>query len=337
MHRFGILFTAFGILSAAAVPAWAHHYHSHHYYHSYGGCSYYGTCYGTSYCSACVYYINQGDAWDNQGNHDAAIADYTQAIANDPNCALAYNQRGATYYEMGQFDRAIADYTQAIAVNRNYAAAYNNRGAALDAENEFDKAMADTNIALALEPSFVEAYVSRGAILYNQGKYDDAIAADNQALAIDPSTAQAYGDRASSWNMKGEYEKAKADYYQAIAIDPNNPEYLNELAFFQATCLDAKFRDGKQAFANASKAYQLSNGNNADNNFSVLASCYAENGDFTAALQWQAKALEQVKSQEMKQRYLARVELFKQNKPFRLDPKSAMSVPVVGAAAGATI
>ena len=331
MLRLYSLLTVFGILSAAAVPAWAHHYHSHGYYHSYSGCGYYTSCYGTSYCSTCVYYINQGDAWDNQGSHDNAIADYTQAIASEPNCALAYNQRGAAYFEMGQYDRAIADYTQAIAINRNFAAAYNNRGAALDAENEFDKALADTNIALALEPSYVEAYVSRGAILYNQQKYDDGIAADNQALAIDPSSAQAYADRAANWNMKGEYEKAKADYYQSIAIDPNCVDYYNQLAFFQATCLDAKFRDGKQAFANASKAFQLSNGNNADGNFSVLASAYAENGDFTAALSWQNKALDLTKSQEMKQRYLARVELFKQNKPFRLDPKTAMQVPVVGA------
>ncbi len=39
------------------------------------------------------------------------------------------------------------------------------------------------------------------------------------------------------------------------------------------------------------------------------------------------------KSQEMKQRYLARLELFKQNKPFRLDPKTALQVPTVVAKA----
>jgi hypothetical protein len=33
----------------------------------------------------------------------------------------------------------------------------------------------------------------------------------------------------------------------------------------------------------------------------------------------------------MQQRYLARVELFKQGKPFRMDPKTAMQVPVPSA------
>ena len=71
----------------------------------------------------------------------------------------------------------------------------------------------------------------------------------------------------------------------------------------------------------------MTNGNNANGNFSVLASVYAENGDFAKALEWQGKAIDLVKSDAMKQRYLARVELFKQGKPFRMDPKTAMQVP----------
>ncbi len=135
--------------------------------------------------------------------------------------------------------------------------------------------------------------------------------------------------------MKGEYEKAKADFNQAIAIDSNGAAFYNDLAFFQATCLDPRFRDGKRAFENASKAYQLSNGNNANNNFSVLASVYAENGDFAKALEWQGKAIDLAKTEQMKQRYLARVELFKQGKPFRLDPKTAMQELAPGAAKAA--
>ena len=68
-------------------------------------------------------------------------------------------------------------------------------------------------------------------------------------------------------------------------------------------------------------------------NVSILASVYAENGDFAQAITFQQKALEMTKSQEMKQRYLARLELFKQNKPFRLDPKTALQVPTVVAKA----
>jgi tetratricopeptide (TPR) repeat protein len=319
MKRIACILAAFGLIAAAATPAWAHHSHHGHYHGGY---------YGHTYNSYCNGYVSQGDAWDAQGNYDSAISAYTQAIAYDTNCALAYAQRGAVWYEKGEYEKAIADDTQAIALDHNFAAAYNNRSAAWDAKNEFDKGIADANQALAITPSFVEAYVSRGALWYNKGEYDKAIADANQALAINPSFAQAYSNRAAAWDMKGEYEKAKADYYQAIAIDSNCAAYYNDLAFFQATCLDPHYRDAKRAFENASKAYQLSNGNNADNNFSVLASAYAENGDFDQALQWQGKAIDLTKDAQMKQRYLARVELFKQGKPFRFDPKTALQNPV---------
>ena len=91
--------------------------------------------------------------------------------------------------------------------------------------------------------------------------------------------------------------------------------------------VSTRYRDGQKAFENASKAYQLTNGNNANGNFSVLASVYAENGDFPRPFSGRKKAIDLTKSNEMKLRYLARVELFKQGKPFRMDPKTAMQVP----------
>jgi tetratricopeptide (TPR) repeat protein len=227
------------------------------------------------------------------------------------------------WYEKGEYDKAIADDTQAIAIIPNYAVAYNNRSAAWNEKNQYDKAIADTNQALAIDPSYTDALISRSAIWYNQGEYDKAIADDNQALAINPSCAQAYSNRGGAWNMKGEYEKAKADYNHAIAIDANSPAYYNDLALLQATSLDPAFRDAKQAFANASKAYQLANGSNANGTFSALAAAYAENGDFSKAVEWQTKAIDLTENNELKQRYLARLELFKQGKPFRMAPKAA--------------
>ena len=128
----------------------------------------------------------------------------------------------------------------AIANNRSYAAAYNNRAAAWDAQNEFDKAPGGREHCLGLGARATSKPTSAaGAIWYNQGEYDKAVADDNAALAIDPSMAQMpMPTAADAWDLKGEYAKAKADFDQALAIDGNNPDYIDDLAFFQATCLD---------------------------------------------------------------------------------------------------
>jgi tetratricopeptide (TPR) repeat protein len=40
-----------------------------------------------------------------------AIADYNQAIQLNPKYAKAFNNRGFAYNNKGEYDRAIADYT----------------------------------------------------------------------------------------------------------------------------------------------------------------------------------------------------------------------------------
>jgi hypothetical protein len=53
--------------------------------------------------------------------------------------------------------------------------------------------------------------------------------------------------------------------------------------------------------------------------FDTLAAAYAESGDFAKAQEWQTKAIEFV-PQKVKPEYLARLELYKQGKPYHAPP-----------------
>ena len=88
---------------------------------------------------------------------DRAIADHTEAIALDPNYAVAYSNRGGAYYRKGEVDRGIADYTKAIALDPNNATAYSNRGTAYCLKREVDRAIADFRKALEIDPSYQQA------------------------------------------------------------------------------------------------------------------------------------------------------------------------------------
>ena len=69
--------------------------------------------------------------------------------------AIAYNNRGIAYQEKGEVDRAIADFTTAIKFNPNDARVYSNRGNAhSEKKGEVDRAIADFRKALEIDPSY---------------------------------------------------------------------------------------------------------------------------------------------------------------------------------------
>jgi tetratricopeptide (TPR) repeat protein len=231
-------------------------------------------------------YINWALHWDSRGDYDKGIADYNRALALCPTDKVAYNNRGYDWYMKGDFDKAISDYNQALAICPKYGAAYSNRGVAWDEKGEKDRAMAD---------------------------YD-------QAVANDPNIAAAYNNRGVIETSRGEYDKANADYYRTLSVDPNFITGYENLGFFQATCPEPRYRNGKKAFENASQAYQLANGNDAYFSSNALAAAYAECGDFAKAQAWQEKVVQLAPPKE-KEMQSSRLELFKQHKPYRSEQK----------------
>jgi Flp pilus assembly protein TadD len=231
-------------------------------------------------------YADRAAEWDDRGEYDKAIADYNRALAINPYDANSYNNRGFDWWKKGSLDKAIADYNQALAICPTLGAAYSNRGVAWDDKGEHDKAVADFNQALAMDPNIAATYTNRGTIEAHRGEYD----------------------------------QANADYYRALAIDPNFATGYENLGFFQASCPDPRYRNGKKAFENASRGYQLANGTDAFYTANSLAAAYAECGDFEKARAWQEKVVE-LSPPEDKQMETARLELFKQGNPYRSTPQ----------------
>ena len=92
-------------------------------------------------------------------------------------------------------------------------------------------------------------------------------------------------------NTRAITTRPSLDFNEAIRLNPDDVATLDNLAWLHATCPEAKYRDGKKAVENASKAYQLDGGKHWGY-CDTLAAAYAESGDFDKAKEWASKAID---------------------------------------------
>lgn len=135
------------------------------------------------------------------GNHDAAIADFTQWLTLTPATAIAgngaasptrsavHNNRGIAHFLKGDGAAAIRDYGEAIRLEPNHAEALNNRAWAVFQAGRAADALPDANRSIETTPTNGYAYDTRAQILEALGRRDDAIRDYQRAVTLDPSQA----------------------------------------------------------------------------------------------------------------------------------------------------
>jgi tetratricopeptide (TPR) repeat protein len=170
---------------------------------------------------------SRGVLWDSKKEYDKAIEDYTKAIAFNEADSEAWNSRGVAWYEKGEYNKAIEDYSKAVSVNPDYAAAYTNRAYAWDKLADYDKAIEDYTKVITLKPESAETYNGRGVAKDRKGQYKEAIEDYTQAIIIKSDYSIAYTNRAYAWDKLADYDKAIEDYGKVIALKPDSAEAYN--------------------------------------------------------------------------------------------------------------
>jgi len=79
-------------------------------------------------------YMKRGVAYFNQGDTDAAIAEFTKAISVLPRHPDSYAARGHAYRKKGDLKKALADFDKALEINPQHAEANAGRKLAMDSK-----------------------------------------------------------------------------------------------------------------------------------------------------------------------------------------------------------
>lgn len=154
------------------------------------------------------------------GQHDAAIAFITSAIARNPGAPHLHNNLGTAQRARGDLDAAIASYRAALQLNSGYAEAHNNLGNALREQGDLAGALASCQEALCLQPDYAEAHNNLGTVWQDQGDLPAAIAEYHAALRHKPAYAEARYNLGTALWRSGDAEAAIGQYREALRLNP---------------------------------------------------------------------------------------------------------------------
>jgi tetratricopeptide (TPR) repeat protein len=121
-------------------------------------------------------YSQNGEKLYVEKDYLGSAAQFTKAIAIDPEGPEYYFSRGRAYLQLGKNAEAIADYTKVIQLKgttpsavKNLPVVYHNRGLCYGLIAKNPQAIADLTMAIKLRPDYASAYKLRSLVYRKMG------------------------------------------------------------------------------------------------------------------------------------------------------------------------
>jgi len=242
----------------------------------------------TSDTAAYELYLKGRSLWGKRGgdNLRRAIAFYEQAIARDPNYALAYAGLAKAFIllpfytgadRLGASSKAKEAALKALRLDSNLAEAHGALGKVLFSEIDLAGAMREYKRAIELNPNDATAHHWFGNdTLAALGRFEEAIAEGKRAIELDPLSTVINVDLGVTFYYAHRYDEADMQMRKSLEIDPTS-----FYAHYNLGIVLQLKGDLSGAIAEYEKAKQLSDNPLAS---TLCAQAKAQAGDKDAAL-----------------------------------------------------
>lgn len=168
-------------------------------------------------------------------------------IKVDPDCPVAYRNRGLWRERDGDPQGAMQDYDDAIRLRPDYARAYFSRGNLRGMGGDIGGAVKDYSTAIQIDPDYASPYVNRSIAFQNSGRLPRALEDLNRALDLNPRSVDGLFNRSLVHQRMGNLEAAKGDLTLCLELAPadwaGRPAGENRLQQLQKRLRRNKRRD----------------------------------------------------------------------------------------------
>jgi TolB-like protein/Tfp pilus assembly protein PilF len=239
-----------------------------------------------------------------------AIDYFNQAIAKDPNYALAYVGLADSYLLLSSYAAvspreslppARSALKKALELDDSLAEAHASFGLLATLELDLHGALDELKRAVELKPNYATAHHWLALAHLTLAQFDPAISEAKRAIELDPLSLVINADTSWIYFSARRYDEAEAQVRKTLEIDPQfflAHYYLGEVFQFKGRL--------SEAIAEFQKAFDL---NNDPYSLAMLGQAYARNGQKDEAQKILARLNEEAKSHYVAPYALALVQI----------------------------
>jgi tetratricopeptide (TPR) repeat protein len=187
-------------------------------------------------------------------------------------------------------------FRHALAVTVNNDVAENNLGIVFLRQSKVDEAISLLQAAVDLRPDNSPAHENLAKALLQKGQVADALVHYRKLLELQPDNIEVHNIVGTVLIQQGRIREGVEEWQKVLAIQPDNGNAMSNLAWVFATSPDESLRDGTKAVQLAEQALRIS-GRRIPIIFRTLAAAYAEDGQFSEAIQTAQQGIELANSQ----------------------------------------
>ncbi len=247
---------------------------------------------------------------------------FSESLVRRPKDPDVHFRLGLVLESLGRTSEAITSLQEALKIEPRHGDALLNLGLLLEKSGQSKEAEETLRRALQSREVAGDAAHALGILLNKRGEVTEALQMYELAVSANPPRVRALEELASYYIGNHRLADAVRVLGIAVANHPQNVRFLNTLAKLLATSQDAAVRDGKRAVVLASKAVELTGGQDPVV-LGALASAHAETGTFEQAVETCEKALtiaREARAADLTQALQAQCATYRRGEPYR-DPR----------------
>ena len=265
------------------------------------------------------YHARQGMKAVSQGRFQAAVREFEQSLAANPDRADARHNLAAALLRLGRPHAAREQLNAQVERAPTYTSSRVLLARMLMDEGDFVSAEDHLRHALEVDPDLERGHAVLGDVFRRTGRFEAALESYRRALDRVPELGAARFGVALTFLQQGRFQPALEYLEHSLATLPQSRGLTLLLARLLAATPDPQIRDGQRALTLALAVVSQST---SIAGAETLAMALAELGRFDEAIDWQRSALKELEteseaSNEIRQRVQQRLALYERRQPCR--------------------